>query len=121
MIWFVIYAKKICLLFLVLPTVTLFWWKLGQKWQCLVVLPNLSRTTGFELKLIQLILIEFPDKFYWKPAKIIKVGVFWRQNLGQIRSNVAEKSKETDIISRFFRILHWQYLLKQNVVVLQIP
>ena len=29
------------------------------------------------------------------------------QNLGQIRSNVVKKSKETDIINRFFSYFAW--------------
>ena len=58
--------------------------------------------------------------FLWKPAKN-KVGVVLGQNLGQIRSNVVKKSKETGNINRFFHILHGKYLLKQKVAVVQTP
>ena len=40
-------------------------------------------------------------------------------NLGQIRSNVVKKSKETGIINSCFHILHGGYLLKQKELVVQ--
>ena len=66
----------------------------------LEVLANIFRTTGLQLKLLRL--IESPNIFHWKPAKKPKIGVVLGQNLGQIRSNFIKKSKDTDIINRFF-------------------
>ena len=43
------------------------------------------------------------------------------QNLGQIRSNIVKKSKETSIINRFFSCFAWhgQCILKLEVVAIQ--
>ena len=49
------------------------------------------------------------------------MGVIFDQNLGQIRSNVVEKSKETGIIIGFSHILQREYILKLEVVVVQTP
>ena len=80
---------------------TLFLQKLGQK---VVIFGRFSkkdfRTTGFKLKL--LISIKSLNIFHWKPAKKIKLGVVLGQNLGQIKSNVVKKNKETGIINDFF-------------------
>ena len=43
------------------------------------------------------------------------------QNLGQIISNVVIKSKETGNIIRFFSYFTWDYLLKQEAVVVKPP
>ena len=44
------------------------------------------------------------------------------QNLGQIRSNVVKKKvKKLALSIGFSHILHWEYILKQEVVVLQTP
>ena len=66
---------------------------------------KIFRTTGFQLKFLKL--IEFPNISNWKQAKKIKVGVGLGQYLNQIKSNVVKKSKETDIIIRFFSYFTW--------------
>ena len=43
------------------------------------------------------------------------------QNLGQIMSNVVKKSKETGNTIRFFSYFTWDYLLKQEAVVVKPP
>ena len=43
------------------------------------------------------------------------------QNLGQIMSNVAKKVKKQAISLGFFHILHGNYLLKQEAVVVKPP
>ena len=77
------------------------------------------RTTGFQLTF--LILIEFPNIFHWKPAKKIKLGVVLGQNLGQIMSNVVKKVKKQVISLGFFSYFTWDYLLKQEAVVVKPP
>ena len=62
--------------------------------------------------------IESPNIFHWKPAE----NTIWasrKHNLGQIRSNVV-KRVDTGIINRFFHIFHGEYILKQEIVVVQI-
>ena len=54
--------------------------------------------------------------FHWKPEKKPK----WVWSWGQIRFNVVKKSKKPSIIS-FSCILHREYILKQEVVVVQTP
>ena len=49
------------------------------------------------------------------------MGVFLGQNFGQIRSNVVKKVKKMSLLIVFFHILHWEYLLKHKVVVVQRP
>ena len=49
------------------------------------------------------------------------MGVILGQNLGQIMSNVVKKSKETGNIIRFFSYFTWDYLLKQEAVVVEPP
>ena len=72
-----------------------------------------------QLKL--LISIDSLNIFHWKPAKKIKLGVTFGQNLGQIRSNVVKKVKKQAFSISFFNVLHGEeYLLKQKVVVVQI-
>ena len=68
-----------------------------------------------------MILIEFTNIFYWKPAKKIKVDVVLGQTLGQIRTNVLKKVKKQAISLGFFHILPGEYLLKQKVVVVKSP
>ena len=92
--------------------------KLAQKIALAKVLSFFFKTTGFQLKLS--ILIESPNIFHWKPAKN-KVHLVLGQNLGQIRCNVVTKSNETGIINRFFHILNEEYILNQQVVVVQTP
>ena len=58
---------------------------------------------------------------HWKPAKKIKSGVVWGQNLGQIMSNVVKKVKKQVISLGFFHILLGEYLVKQKVVVVKPP
>ena len=78
------------------------------------------RIIGVQLKL--LILIESPNIFHWKPAKKIKMGVVLEENLGQIRSNVVKKKvKKLALSIGFSHILHREYILKQEVVVVQTP
>ena len=55
--------------------------------------------------------------FHWKPAK--KVGMVLGQNFNQIRSNVVKKVKKLALSIAFSHILHGQYILKQEVVVVQ--
>ena len=68
-----------------------------------------------------LILIEFPNKLHWKPAKKIKSVVVLGQNLGQIMSNIVKKVKKQAISLGFFHILLGDYLLKQEAVVVKPP
>ena len=50
------------------------------------------------------------------------MGVVLGQNLGQIRSNVMKKKvKKLALSIGFSHILHREYILKQEVVVLQTP
>ena len=64
---------------------------------------KIFRTTGLQLEF--LILIEFPNILHWKPAKKIKLGVVFGQNVGQIKSNVVKKVKKQVISLGFFHIL----------------
>ena len=50
-----------------------------------------------------------------------KMGVVFGQNLGQIRSNVVKKSKETGIINRFFSYFAQGIHFKARRVVIQTP
>ena len=75
------------------------------------------RTTELQLKI--LILSEFPNLFHWKPAK--KSGFGLGAKLWQIRSNVVKKVKKLALAIGFFNILDGEYLLKQNLVVVQTP
>ena len=77
------------------------------------------RTTGFRLKC--LILIEFPNTPYWKPAKKNQIGCGLGQNLCQIMSNVAKKVKKQATSLGFFHILLGDYLSKQETVVVKLP
>ena len=77
------------------------------------------RTTGFQLNF--LILIEFPNILHWKAAKKINLGVVLGQNLGKIMSNVVKKSKETGNTIVFFSYFTWDYLLKQESLVVKPP
>ena len=45
--------------------------------------------------------------FNWEPAKKTRVGVVLGQNLGQIRSNVVKKVKETGITITSFPYFTW--------------
>ena len=47
------------------------------------------------------------------------MGVVLGQKLGQNRSNVVKKSKETGIINRFSSYFAREYILKEEIVVLQ--
>ena len=47
------------------------------------------------------------------------MGVALGQNLGQIRPNIVKKVKKWLLSIAFFCILHWEYLLKKKIVVLQ--
>ena len=70
------------------------------------------RTNGFQHKLLKS--IESPNIFQWKSAK--KVYWVWslRQNLGQIRSNVVKKYKETGHINELFSNFAWGIDLKEE-------
>ena len=48
-----------------------------------------------------------------------KVGMVLGQNFNQIRSNVVKKVKKLALSIAFSHILHGQYILKQEVVVVQ--
>ena len=50
-----------------------------------------------------------------------ELGVVLGQNLGQIMSNVVKKIKKTGNIIRFFSSFTWDYLLKQEIVVVKPP
>ena len=76
---------------------------------------NILRTTGLQLKL--LMLIESPNIFHWKPEK--KMGVILVKNLGQISSNVVKKVKNLALSISFSHMLHREYILKQEVVVVK--
>ena len=78
------------------------------------------RTTGFQLTF--LILIEFPNIFHWKPAKKInQIGCGLGAKFGPNYVQCCEKSKETGNIIRFFSYFTWDYLLKQEAVVVKPP
>ena len=78
------------------------------------------RTAGLQHKL--LILIVSPNIFHWKAAKKSKWVWSLGQILGQTRSNVVKKNKETGIsMGFFFHILHEVYIYKQKLVVIEIP
>ena len=49
------------------------------------------------------------------------MGVVLGQNLGQIRSKVVKKVKKLALSIGFSHILHREYILKQEVVVVQTP
>ena len=49
------------------------------------------------------------------------MGVVLGQNLGQIRSNVVKRVKKLALSIGFSHILHGEYILKQEVVVVQTP
>ena len=53
--------------------------------------------------------------------KKLKMDVVFGQNLGQIRSNVVKKSKETGIINRFFSYFAQGIHFKARRVVIQTP
>ena len=80
---------------------------------------NVFRTTRFQLKF--LILIELPNILHWKPAKKTKLGVVLGQILGQIMSSVVKKVKKQVISLGFFSYFTWDYLLKQEAVVVKPP
>ena len=67
-----------------------------------------------------MILIELPNILHWKPAKKIKLGVVWGQNLGQIMPSAVKKVKKQVISLGFFHILLGiTLLLKQEAVVVK--
>ena len=84
-----------------------------------VRLKKFFRTNGFQLNF--LILILFPNILHWKPAKKIKLDVVLGQNLGQIMSNFVKKLKKQVISLGFFSYYIWDYLLKQDSVVVKLP
>ena len=57
--------------------------------------------------------------FIGNQQKEIKVGLVLGQDLGQIKPNVVKKVKKEALSISLFHILHGEYLLKQNVVVVQ--
>ena len=61
---------------------------------------NVFITIGFQLKF--LILIEFTNILYWKPAKKNEIGCGLRTKLGPNYVQCCEKSKMTGNIIRFF-------------------
>ena len=89
-----------------------------QKWQFLEVLPIFFRTTKLQLKL--LILIESPNIFHWESAKK-QSGCGLGTKFGPNWVQCSEKSKKTGIINFFFSYLHGEYILKQEVEVVQTP
>ena len=60
-----------------------------------------------------------PTYFIENQQKKNKVGVVLGQNLGQIRSSVVKKVKKLALSIGFSHILHGEYILKQEVMVLQ--
>ena len=67
-------------------------------------------------------LIEFPNIFHWKPAKKMKLSVWsWCKIWAKLMSNIVKKSKETGNIIRFLSYFTWDYLLKQEAVVVKSP
>ena len=59
--------------------------------------------------------------FIGNQQKENKMDVVLGQNLGQIRSNVVKKKKKLALSIGFSHILHGEYILKQEVVVVQTP
>ena len=60
----------------------------------------------------------------WVVIKVININwILWHisQNYGQIRSNVVKKIKKLALSIGLSHILHVEYILKQEVVVVQIP
>ena len=57
--------------------------------------------------------------FIGNQEKITKLGVVFGQNLGQIRSSVVKKVKKPALSVGFSHILHREYILKQEVKVVQ--
>ena len=74
---------------------------------------------GFQLNF--LILIEFPNILHWTAARKIKLGVVFGQNLGQTMSDVVKKVKKQVISLGFSSYFTWDYLLKQEAVVVKSP
>ena len=66
-----------------------------------------------------LILTEFPNILHCKPAK--KSNWVWSHKLVRKNYVYCEKSKETGNIIRFFSYFTWDYLLKQEAVVVKPP
>ena len=118
MICFCHFCKKRFCLFWVWPILTPSFDQVGpkngnfQRFQ-----QKIFRITGLQLKLF--ILTECINIFHWKPAKKLKKKWVW--SLGQIRSNVVKKSKETGIINRFFSYFAQGIHFKARRVVIQTP
>ena len=64
---------------------------------------------------------EFANIVHWKPAKKNQIGCGLGAKLGQNYVQCCEKSKETGNIIRFFSYFTWDYLLKQEAVVVKPP
>ena len=108
--FFVILAKQKIVFVLGMAHMTPFLCKLGPKMALLRDFSKKIFRTSYRItiKVIN-IKIESPNVFHWKPAKKkkIKMGVVLGQKLGQNRSNVVKKSKETGIINRFSSYFAW--------------
>ena len=68
-----------------------------------------------------LILFESPNILHWKPAKKNQIRCGLRAKFGPNNVQCFEKSKETGNIIRFFSYFTWDYLLKQEAVVVKPP
>ena len=64
---------------------------------------------------------EFPNILHWKPAKKPQIGYGLGAKFGPNYVQCFEKSKETGNIIRFFSYFTWDYLLKQEAVVVKPP
>ena len=121
MICFCHFCKKTFCLFWVWPIQTPFFAQVVpkngnfQRFQ-----QKIFRTTGFQLKL--LILIELPNISHWKPAK---KQTKWVWSLGKIWAKLGpmlrKKVQKLALSIGFSHILHVEYILKQDVVVVQMP
>ena len=109
MICFCYFCSKICLLIWV--------WSI----QFLEVLPIFFRTTGLQLNL--LILIEFSNIFHWEAANNKKKDwvLSWSEVWAKLGPMLWKKEKKLPLSISFSHILHGEYILKQEVVVVQTP
>ena len=67
-------------------------------------------------------LIESPNIFHWKPAKKKREWVWsWGKIWAKLGPMQLKKVKKLTLSIGFSHILRWEYILKQEVVVVQIP
>ena len=121
MICFCHFCKKIFCLFWVWPILIPFFAQVGPKnGNFCRFQQNIFRITGLQLKL--LILIESPNTFNWKPVTKKQNGCGLGVKFGPNQVQCCEKKvKKLALSIGFSHILHREYILKQEVVVVQTP